>query len=149
MNVKLKIIIGISVVILLGLIIYALFYLPKNELSNIQQNTFTIKDIQGKDIKVVDFVSSAVINFDNVPVLESNDRYTIQYDTKNNVFQIHLGITDAKDLNDYRNEAEIFLIKKLNISIEQLCTLPIVETVFDNDIVVLPVYNYGAVNCSK
>ena len=149
MNVKLKIIIGISVVILLGLIIYALFYLPKNELSNIQQNTFTIKDIQGKDIKVVDFVSSAVINFDNVPVLESNDRYTIQYDTKNNVFQIHLGITDAKDLNDYRNEAEIFLIKKLNISIEQLCTLPIVETVFDNGIVVLPVYNYGAVNCSK
>lgn len=149
MNRNIKILIGAAILILLGLIIFAVFFLKQGTTQTPLAGTINIKNLQGQDVAVTNFESSAILNYQDTPLIESNDKYSIQYDKKNNVFQIYLNIVDAADLQSYRVEAETLLAQKLGKTLPDLCSLPIVETVPDNGTVSLPVYNYGPSVCDK
>ncbi len=144
MTKQLKIIIFAGAILILIGAIIAIFLLRPQNGSNL-----TIKDRANNNVKVSNFVNSAVLNYQDVPVIVSNDKFTIQYDTKNNVFQIYLNIIDPNDLMSYRVEAENELAKRLSIPLNELCSLFVTETVPDNGTVQLPVYNYAPSVCTK
>lgn len=150
MNKYYKIAIIAGLLILIGLIFYAVSFLNKGSGGDqTNSSNITIKDKSGKDVVVPNFEQTAVLNYQNIPVIEDNEKFTIQYDKKNNVFQVYLNLVDAADLSSYRLEAETSLASKLNKQLSDLCSLPIVETVPDNGTVNLPVYNYGPSVCDK
>lgn len=149
MNRTIKILIGIAVFVLILLIILALVYRPKPIKNTETGQTITIKNIEGDSVVVPNLDDLAIVNYQDVPVIEDTDKFTIQYDKKNNVFQIYLKLLDVNDLNTYRYEAEESLAAKLMITIDELCKLSVVETVPDNGIVTLPVYNFIPKNCEE
>lgn len=147
MNRTVKILIAIAVAVLLLLVGVAVLYNP-DPVSNLELSQITtIKNLEGDDVTVPNLYDIASVNHQDVPVIEDNDKFTIQYDTKNNVFQIYLKLLDEDDLDAYRLESEEALASKLLLSIDELCTLAIVQVVPDNGVVTLPVYNYGPKNC--
>ncbi len=147
MNNTIKILIILGLIVFIALVSYAVFSRSDKPASS--ASTMSIKNKEGKEIKVPNFVDTAVLNYQNTPILESNDSFTIQYDFKNNVFQIFLNIVDAADLDTYRIDAETLLANRLNKSLSDLCDINIVETVRDNGIVDLPIYNYGPSVCDN
>ncbi len=140
-NLKIIIFIGLGIlIVLLVLVIMTVASKPKG---------LTIKNLGGKEVSLPDFYKTAVVNYGNVPVLEDNSKYTIQYDTKNNVFQIYLNVLDSEDIEPFRLEAEKTLAAKLNRTTAQLCELPIVEVIPDDGRVTLENYNLSVSVCNN
>jgi hypothetical protein len=113
-------------------------------------NTKDKISVEGKNnvnVKVEDFLKNNKLNFQDVAIISEGDFFVTQYDKNNKTFQMLLNIVSKEQLNEVRQKAEKALLDKLGVSETELCTLNVVETVPDNGLVTLPVYNFPPSFC--